>query len=114
MSDGHEPATAVSETPAHDEHVGEVVRDPHMPALVRRDLEALAKRLESDQPAPKRFDFRAPNWLQAFLIFAMFGAALFVAINEHYLWAALFAIAGTAFGASYALRRMVGDEYDRA
>jgi hypothetical protein len=109
----NDQGTAVSEAPPAGD-----ARPPAPPSPAahspRRDLEALARRLEAAEPAPRKFDFRAPNWLQATLIFAIFGAALFVAVNEHYLWAGILAVAGTAFGVSYVLRRMVGDEYDRA
>lgn len=66
-------------------------------------------------PLPRRRRFTlAPNWLQVALIAGLLGAAVFVALDERYLWSALLAVAGLAFGASYVLRRMVGDEYDRA
>ena len=114
--------TAVSEAPRAESDVAPVA--PRAPAEaseparigVRPEaIEALARRLEGAPTAPSgRFDFRAPNWLQALLIFALFGAAIFVGVNGRYLWCALLAVAGTAFGASYVLRRMVGDEYDRA
>ena len=62
---------------------------------------------------PKR-ELRAPNWLQFGIIIALLASAIFVAVNEHYLWGILLAVAGLAFGASYLLRRMVGDDYGRA
>ncbi len=107
----NEKGTAVSELPQPaDDAQAELPRAD----APRGDLEALARRLEAAGPTrPGKFDFRAPNWLQALLIFAIFGAALFVAVNERYLWSAILAVAGTAFGASYVLRRMIGDEYDR-
>ncbi len=55
----------------------------------------------------------APDWLQVVLIFGLLGAAVFVALDERYLWATLLAVAGGAFGVSFVLRRMVGDEYGR-
>ena len=64
--------------------------------------------------APPRRELRAPNWLQVLVIFALLGSAVYVAIDEHYLWCALLAVAGLAFGASYLLRHMVGDDYGRA
>ena len=73
----------------------------------------LAPETPSVPPEPKR-ELRAPNWLQVFLIFALLGSAVFVAVQDHYLWGALLAIAGLAFGASFVLRRMVGDDYGRA
>jgi hypothetical protein len=57
--------------------------------------------------------WRAPAWLQIACIVGLLGSALFVLLDEHYLWAILLAIAGIAFGLSFLLRRMVGDEYDR-
>jgi hypothetical protein len=56
----------------------------------------------------------APGWLQVSLIVALFGAAVYVMLDGRYLWAALLAIAGGAFGLSFLLRKMVGDEYGRA
>jgi len=79
---------------------------PVAPA-VRTDLHA--------EPLPPRKRFTlAPNWLQVTLIVGLLGAAVFVALNERYLWSCLLAVAGLCFGASYVLRRMVGDDYDRA
>ena len=71
------------------------------------------------QPAPaagpreRRRSLLAPDWLQALLILALLGAAIYVALDDHYLWGALLAVAGAAFGFSFVLRRMVGDEYGR-
>jgi hypothetical protein len=107
----NEQETALPEAPQADA----APANPSQSGTPRGDLEALARRLEAAAPEEEsNFRFRAPNWLQATLIFAIFGAALFVAVNEHYLWSAILAIAGTAFGASYVLRRMIGDEYDRS
>jgi hypothetical protein len=61
---------------------------------------------------PKR-PWRAPEWLQAFVIVALFGAAVFVALDGRFLWCSLLATAGLAFGLSFLLRRAVGDEYGR-
>jgi hypothetical protein len=63
------------------------------------------------QPRPPLL---APPWLQVALILGLLAAAVFVGLNDHYLWAALLAVAGVAFGVSFLLRRMVGDEYGRS
>ena len=65
-------------------------------------------------PAKPRRPVLAPDWLQVTLILGLLGAAVYVALDEHYLWGTLLAVAGTAFGVSFLLRRMVGDEYGRA
>jgi len=64
-------------------------------------------------PREPRRPLLAPDWLQAALILALLGAAIYVALDDHYLWGALLAVAGAAFGLSFVLRRMVGDEYGR-
>ena len=56
----------------------------------------------------------APRWLQVVLIVALLGSALFVMWNERYLWGVLLLVADAAFGLSFLLRRMVGDDYGRA
>jgi hypothetical protein len=71
----------------------------------------------ASRPMPLRTpcrELRAPNWLQVLVIFALLGSAIFVALDGHYLWCALLAFAALAFGASFLLRRMVGDDYGRA
>jgi hypothetical protein len=72
-------------------------------------------RIESAPPPrePRR-PLLAPDWLQVSLILGLLGAAVYVAINGRYLWGALLAVAGAAFGLSFVLRRMVGDEYGRS
>jgi hypothetical protein len=78
------------------------------------------KSASSVTPAPgtpienPKATFRAPNWLQLLIIVGLMGSAVFVAIQGRYLWCSLLAVAGVAFGASFILRRMVGDEYDRS
>ncbi len=65
-------------------------------------------------PAKPRRQLRAPNWLQVLVIFALLATAVYVGIKGYYLWCTLVAFAALAFGASFLLRRMVGDDYDRA
>ena len=61
----------------------------------------------------RRRPWRAPDWLQLAVIFALFAAAIYVATEGRYLWCALLVIPGVLFALSFILRRMVGDEYDR-
>ena len=76
---------------------------------------ALEPRMEpAPPPAEPRRPALAPNWLQAALILGLLGAAAYVAVEGHYLWGALLGVAGAAFGVSFVLRRMVGDEYGRS
>ena len=71
-------------------------------------------RFQEPRNARGRWDIRAPLWLQVLLIVALLGCSIYVGIDRHYLWSALLAIGGLAFAASFLLRRLVGDEYDRA
>ena len=64
-------------------------------------------------PQNPRRGLRAPNWLQFAVILALFGSAIFVGLNGRYLWCALLALAAIAFGISFLLRHMVGDDYGR-
>jgi hypothetical protein len=77
-------------------------------------LEPSAQPARSALPEKPRPPLLAPNWLQVSLILELLGAAVYVALNEHYLWGALLAVAGVAFGGSFVLRKMVGDEYGRS
>ena len=64
-------------------------------------------------PKESRPRWRAPDWLQLFVIIGLLGAAVFVALFGRYIWCFWLALAGIAFGIAFVLRRMVGDEYDR-
>jgi hypothetical protein len=55
----------------------------------------------------------APAWLQVAVILGLLAASLFVGLNGRFLWSFWLALAGVAFGLSYLLRRMVGDDYGR-
>jgi len=71
---------------------------------------------DPQNPPPRavpRRELRAPNWLQIAVILALFASAIFVAFDGRYLWCALLALAAIAFGISFLLRHMVGDDYGR-
>ena len=74
---------------------------PHAPDVPRMTRPA-ARRRRTWPAAGRRGPalYATPNWLQAALIVALLGAAVYVAIDEHYLWGALLAVAGVAFGVS--------------
>ena len=65
--------------------------------------------------APRRpaKSWRAPAWLQVVIIAALLGSAVYAAFNGHILLCTLMAVAGVAFAISFALVRMIGDEYGR-
>jgi hypothetical protein len=87
---------------------------PASPTPASANAPSLASRLApAPLPRPRR-ELRAPNWLQVCIIFALLGSAAYVALDGRYLWCALLAVAGLAFGASFLLRYMVGDDYGRA
>ena len=84
------------------------------PGSSSRSESMSAQGRSQDRPDARRWDIRAPRWLQVLLIAALLGCAVYVGVDGHYLWSALLAIGGLAFAGSFLLRRMVGDEYDRA
>lgn len=74
-----------------------------------------ASRAAQEGVHPSRLSrVRAPAWLQLLMIGALLGAALYALLDEKFLLAATLGVGGAAWGLSYMLRKMVGDEYDRA
>jgi hypothetical protein len=65
-------------------------------------------------PRQARRPVLAPQWLQVLLIVGLLAAAVYVWLDGWHIWAGLLTVAALAFGASFLLRRMVGDEYGRA
>jgi hypothetical protein len=87
---------------------------PSPPLPHTADAPALREGTAHEPRREPRRSALAPQWLQALLIVGLLGAAVFVALDGRYVWAALLAVAGLAFGVSFMLRRMVGDDYGRS
>ena len=68
----------------------------------------------ASSPGEPAKSWRAPAWLQVTTITALLASAVYAAFNGHILLCTLMGVAGVAFAISFALLRMIGDEYGRS
>jgi hypothetical protein len=90
-----------------------MIQAPPMPQAADMPRVLPEEQRPSAQPRRAHRPVLASQWLQAVLIVGLLGAAVYVWLDGWHIWAGLLVVASLTFGASFLLRRMVGDEYGR-